>query len=747
MTIKNLFTVLFFLCALNLKAQKLENMNLNGSWQFEQTKNAFPPQKYSRTVKVPGLIHLAEPKIEDYEKFFKRPVKSELKDQHNLLDLDYTPKYSWYKKEIFISNDYKNSEAIICLKKSQYVTQIYVNGMDVGSSMECYTPIEFPVSSFLKFGEKNEILIRVGDRNWLPSQAAGSTDKEKEHYLPGIWDDVSLHFSGKFNIHRALILPGAKNSSVTAKILVRNLYPAQLLFGSSYYDTCKIEVNILRKDNNKKVGSATITGIIRRDNITYFETEIPVTDPQLWSPDNPFLYVAQVSVFEKNILSDKLVDNFGIREFEIRGKHFYLNGEKTYLRGTNITLQRFFEDPECGDLVWDRKWVTKLLCDIPKQIHWNAMRICVGIVPDFWYDLADSCGLMLQNEWFYWQNHGWDEQIRKEYTNWVWSDGNHPSIVIWDGINENKDLFIGNILIPELKKLDPTRVWDAGFMEGKDMVNDEMDEPHPYRCGWQLMNAWKVDNYIRENPYNLGKIDDWFQVQGDIPFAKSAQLVNEYGWIWLWRDGSPAKLTKKNFDYFVGENATPLQRWELQAYWLQLETEWLRAERSLAGVLAFCLLTNNYGYTGDYFTGNIKDLKPSLTLDWFPNCFAPTAVFIDLADQRYFRYSKPYEPNSDLVFNLVGVNDLNSMKSGDVIIKLLDNNGKEISTKSVSIEIPGYQKYYLPVSLSLPKQAGGYLLVAEFTPQNTKEKVISRRYIRVGNADNYTFYDYKLKNK
>ena len=86
----------------------------------------------------------------------------------------------------------------------------------------------------------------------------------------------------------------------------------------------------------------------------------------------------------------------------------------------------------------------KLMVDLPKSIDWNAMRICVGIVPDFWYDLCDEYGIVLQNEWLYWQNHGWDEQVRKEYTNWVWSDGNHPSIVIWDAINENWDSYIGS---------------------------------------------------------------------------------------------------------------------------------------------------------------------------------------------------------------------------------------------------------------------------------------------------------------
>jgi hypothetical protein len=735
-----LVALLVSICAL---AQKPEKINLNGQWQFEQTATAFPPTIYSRTIKVPGLIHLAEPRIEEYEKFFKRPEKTFLKEQHNLMDIDYSPKYSWYKKEVYIPLECKNNEAILSIRKSQYFTQIYVNGMDVGGSMECYTPIEFSVSTFLKYGSKNEILIRVGERIWLPSEAAGSTDKEKEHYLPGIWDDVSLNFTGKLHIHRVLILPDAKNSSVTAKILVRSLYPAQLLFGSTYYDSCKIQIDILRKDNNKKVGSATINGNAKRDNQTYFETNVSISEPQLWSTDKPFLYVAKVCIFENDVLSDIFADNFGLRDFEITGKHFYLNGEQTYLRGTNITLQRFFEDPECGDLAWNRKWVTKLLSDIPKQTHWNGMRICVGIVPDFWYDIADSCGLLLQNEWFYWQHHGWDEEIRKEYTNWVWSDGNHPSIVIWDGINENKNDYIGNQLIPELKKLDPTRIWDAGFMEGKDMISDEMDEPHPYMCGWDLMNAVDPDKYIKENPYSLGKIDNWSQGGGEIPFAKSAQLVNEYGWIWLWRDGSPAKLTKTHYDYFVGKNATPAQRFELQAYWLQLETEWLRAERSIAGVLAFCLLTNNYGYTGDYFMGNIKDLKPTPTLDWFPNCFAPTAVFIDLADQRYFRYTTPYKPGSDLVFNLVGVNDLNTNQSGKVIIKLLDNSGNIVITKSLYVEISAFQKNYFPVNLTLPNKMGGYLLIAELTLPSNKEKIISRRYLRVGDGSNYTYYDYK----
>jgi len=48
---------------------------------------------------------------------------------------------------------------MITIEKSQYVTQVYIDGMDMGTSVACYTPIEFPVNNAIKFGAENEILI------------------------------------------------------------------------------------------------------------------------------------------------------------------------------------------------------------------------------------------------------------------------------------------------------------------------------------------------------------------------------------------------------------------------------------------------------------------------------------------------------------------------------------------------------------------------------------------------------------
>lgn len=715
-------------------------INLNGTWEFDQTLNAFPPAKFTRKIPVPGLIHLAEPRIEEYDKFFKRAGKAEAVEQFNLYNLDYTPRYSWYRKIVFIPKELEGKEGIITIKKSQYVTQIYINGMDIGASMSCYTPIEFPVNRAIKFGAENEILIRVGERTWLPAEAAGGTDKEKEHYLPGIWDDVFLSFTGDIRINRLLVLPSVENKKITVKAQIRSLIPAQIFYGDPMNDSVIIEVSVAEKIRGKKVASAQRKFSAKRDNLTETVLEIPIDGFTAWTPEKPFLYTATATLTTKKGISDELSDQFGMRDFTAKGKYYFLNGEKYILRGTNITLQRFFEDPDCGNLVWDKEWVTNLLANYPKQLNWNAMRICVGVVPDFWYDIADESGLLLQNEWLYWQNHGWDDQIRTEYTDWVWTDGNHPSIAIWDAINENTDNYIGNILIPELKKLDPTRIWDAGYMVEGLMKTDEMDEPHPY------MGRVKSGQIVpKKGYYPLGDLDFKPQQLKKIQSAGVPQLVNEYGWIWLWRNGMPSKLTVNDYNYYLGPNSTPEQNREFQAYFMQLETEWLRGEPELAGVLAFCYLANNYGYTGDWFMDNIRDLTPIPTLNWFRHAFAPAAVFINLGDERYVKLTDPHSPGEKLSFKLAKINDLNKEVSGKVTLKVLDSEGKIVSKNSYPVKLLPFDRSSFSVEISLPKKPGGYLLLSEFVTGEGREPVISRRFIKVGTAKEYNFYEIKTR--
>jgi len=294
-------------------------------------------------------------------------------------------------------------------------------------------------------------------------------------------------------------------------------------------------------------------------------------------------------------------------------------------------------------------------------------------------------------------------------------------------------------LIPELKKLDNTRIWDAGYMTGDQMGQDEMDEPHPY----QGVVNW-IQPGANRDVYPLGDLDYNPKINQEMNNASSAQLVNEYGWIWLWRNGSPSKLTVEVYEHYLGKNSTPEQNWELQAYWMQLETEWLRSNPNIAGVLAFCYLANNYGYTGDWFAGNIKDLKPTPTLGWFQHAFAPAGTFINLTDERYVRMTKPHEPGSTMLFNLAGINNLNKTVTGTVKIKLLNSKGESVSDQRIPVALESFLRTDIPVSLTLPVETDGYVLVAEFTPENGKP-VISRRFLKVGKATSYSYFDINPK--
>ncbi|TMI85264.1 MAG: glycosyl hydrolase family 2, partial [Bacteroidetes bacterium] len=150
-------TCSLLLCSINyLPAQSPRTtMDLNGDWEFEQTTTAFIPINFSRKIPVPGLVHLASPRIEEYDKFFKRPDRVNAKMEHDVYDVDYKPRYSWYRKKIIVSKDVKNLEAVLTIKKSQYVTEVFVNGIDLGSHIECYTPIDVVITRALKYGEGN----------------------------------------------------------------------------------------------------------------------------------------------------------------------------------------------------------------------------------------------------------------------------------------------------------------------------------------------------------------------------------------------------------------------------------------------------------------------------------------------------------------------------------------------------------------------------------------------------------------
>jgi hypothetical protein len=64
-----------------------------------------------------------------------------------------------------------------------------------------------------------------------------------------------------------------------------------------------------------------------------------------------------------------------------------------------------------------------------------------------------------------------------------------------------------------------------------------------------------------------------------------------------------------------------------------------------------------------------------------------------------------------------------------------------VSDKTVPVVLATFDRSAFPVELSLPKKAGGYLLLAEFLADGRKEPVVSRRFIKVGIVPEYKYFE------
>ncbi len=760
--IKQLTLLLIFTCtAIMAQSQNSlprYSLSLSGEWDFEQTYNAHPPKKFKRKTPVPGLIDQAYPKIEQYDELFMG---------------DQNAKYSWYRTTFVIPKEGQDKRAILTLLKSRFNTQITLNGIDLGTYHQASTPIETDLTDYLKVKGVNVLLIRIDDIKRISKESAFSMDIEQFTYIQGIWDEVFVTFTGPVRVARSLCLPFAKDKKVMVKLLLENHDDAiKHEFSLLKYKT-DVSVFIKEKKSGKVVSetnkiTTNVTCLSQKEIIL----DIPINETKLWSPGTPFLYEAVIKVSALGEQSDYIVETFGMRDFGTNGKRFELNGNEIKLLGSNISLSRFMGDPDRAGLIWDRDWVKKFFIDIPKSLRWNSFRMSLGLAPDFWYDMADEYGILIQNEWPMWKNRGWDDQIEKEFTDWVWSDGSHPSIIIWDAMNESRHDFIGNDLIPRLKLLDPTRIWDVGYMDEQDLTLNEMDEPHYYPLlVTQKTPKEKVKNR-REN-YRFGKLFYEDKYLDRSRYSPVPQVVNEYGWMWMNRDGTPAFLAKArtdpddklpqnhyfkpmniwkdvndktigHFEYFLGTNASVDDRWEFQAYYIQLQTEALRSRRYIAGVQGFAYITSNKGYTGDWFLNPIKDLVQSETLKWQFHSYSPFAVFIDEEDGRYLKNPKTFIPGKEKIFKLFGINDTSSEKGGTVSLKLIDSKGDIVVAGQSKVVIASHFELNISISMILPIKPGGYLLVSELVDAKNVVQ-ISRRFIRVGEiVENTDFPVFKI---
>ncbi|MDR3267670.1 MAG: hypothetical protein LBT83_01200, partial [Tannerella sp.] len=465
---------------------------------------------------------------------------------------------------------------------------------------------------------------------------------------------------------------------------------------------------------------------------TIIDFEIDMKDATLWTPEQPFLYELSL-----NTGADSKTVRFGMRSFRIdtEKKVALLNEEPRYLRGTNICIYRFFEDPDRTTLPWDAQWALTLHKRF-KDMNWSMARYCIGFPPEKWYDICDSLGFMVQDEFPIWGIERMQPMLKAphivtEYRRWMRERWNHPCVVIWDAQNETVTNEIG-AAINAVRALDlSNRPWENGWSEPA-AATDPM-ESHPYLFNEYMGDKKEADEgYKKEffgtvrRPHN-DPSDRSLSTQGTGKVFPNANIINEYGWIWLNRDGSTTTLTDKVYEtLWNGSQLTAQERLYIYARNLAVLTEYWRAHRQAAGVLHFCGLGYSRsqaprGQTSDHFV-DIRNLTFEPTFyKYVKPAFAPVGLMIDVWEKSYPPSAKPGIP-------IYVVNDLAAPFEQDIVLTL--QKGEQIiSTYRQHVTVKGYETGVVSMEITLPKDAGDYLLKARITVNG--EEVFSLRDIPV----------------
>ncbi|OON97716.1 MAG: hypothetical protein ATN31_01285 [Candidatus Epulonipiscioides saccharophilum] len=192
--------------------------------------------------------------------------------------------------------------------------------------------------------------------------------------------------------------------------------------------TCQVE---FFDSNNQCVANQTFLGKAPACKIHYFELPMSITDAKLWSPENPHLYVAKLTLTSAAGV-EVYEQRFGPRLFEYDSKSgMKLNGEAIFLKGA------CGHDDFAGVGVACNRSVHEYKLDKLIEMGVNSYR-CSHNPPDpVFLDLCDEKGIIVMDE-IRWP--GLSEETMKPFIDMIRRDRNHPCIYSWSLCNEEADL-------------------------------------------------------------------------------------------------------------------------------------------------------------------------------------------------------------------------------------------------------------------------------------------------------------------
>ena len=336
----------------------------------------------------------------------------------------------WYRYQLTPKDEWKGKRIVLDFQGIMLVGDVYLNGKRIGGTDYGYLGFDIDLSKLLKWGEANEITVKADTRN--PNNSRWFTGA-------GLYRDVNLIITDKdlYFPRHPLFIRTQENKEVKIKAEIIN---QQKLAKGQGKAVIPVEVRILDADG--KVVA------LQKNNIDFNakwrdrEYELPaisLENAQLWSPDTPYLYTAEVTLYDnEGNIADQIKEPFGVRTIEIiPQKGLLVNGKKVLLKGyaNHHTLGAL------GAAAYPRAIEKRL--KLMKEFGMNHIRTSHNPYSEDFLKLCDKYGILVVDElydkWLTQYAGGrveWESLWQKDIPEWVKRDRNHPSVILWSLGNE-----------------------------------------------------------------------------------------------------------------------------------------------------------------------------------------------------------------------------------------------------------------------------------------------------------------------
>ena len=323
-----------------------------------------------------------------------------------------------YKMNLQLPKGYKRAVLVFDGAMSQPV--VSVNGKEAGKWAYGYNAFRIDITPYVQFGGKKN-LVEVHLNNV----------EESSRWYPGggLYRPVSVELYGNENFSTwATFVRTMKADKQEAEVEVNALLEGKI--GKSGKT-----IIALLDEAGTKVAEQTISGATPA-----IKTILKVANPQLWSPESPYLYQVKLTRYEGRKVADVQTLKTGIRTVAVsKNNGFQLNGITRKIKGVCLhhDLGPLGAAENKAALIRQIKTMKEMGCD--------AIRTAHNMPSTMQMEICDSLGMMVMAEsfdmWIYPKcKNGYAKFFKewsdKDMTNLVKHHRNHPSIIMWSIGNE-----------------------------------------------------------------------------------------------------------------------------------------------------------------------------------------------------------------------------------------------------------------------------------------------------------------------